>query len=153
MPHLLMINGPNLSRLGLRSPRIYGTMTLREIEEKVERLVTPQGWQVDPFQSNHEGEIIDFLEKRHSADALILNPGALMINGWALRDALEDFPAPWVEIHISNVWSREAFRHNSILSPLASGFIAGLGWHGYLAAASWLIDGPARSISEGGRER
>ncbi|HEX7636448.1 MAG TPA: type II 3-dehydroquinate dehydratase [Noviherbaspirillum sp.] len=139
MPTLLMINGPNLARLGARKPTIYGTTTLQEITRQLQSLAAVHGWTVDAFQSNHEGQIIDCLEARREVDALIVNPGALMMNGWALRDALEDFPAPWIEVHLSNIWSRESFRHTSILAPLAHGVIAGFGSHGYVLAATELI--------------
>jgi 5-deoxy-5-amino-3-dehydroquinate dehydratase len=134
-----MINGPNLGRLGSRKPDIYGRTTLQEIERQIELLAAERGWGMEAFQSNHEGAIIDCLEARRDVDALVLNPGALMMNGWGLRDALEDFPAPWVEVHLSNIWSREAFRHTSILTPLASGMIAGLGSQGYVLAAEALM--------------
>jgi 5-deoxy-5-amino-3-dehydroquinate dehydratase len=102
-------------------------------------MAADRDWQVDAFQSNHEGALIDYLEARREVDALVLNPGALMMNGWGLRDALEDFPAPWIEVHLSNIWSREPFRHTSILSPLAVGVVAGLGSEGYLLAAAALM--------------
>ena len=139
MRTLLMINGPNLGRLGRRKPDIYGRTTLQEIARQIELLAAERGWGMETIQSNHEGAIIDCLEARRDVDALVLNPGALMMNGWALRDALEDFPAPWVEVHLSNIWSREAFRHTSILTPLASGMIAGLGSQGYVLAAEALM--------------
>ncbi|WP_423372541.1 type II 3-dehydroquinate dehydratase [Burkholderia sp. LMG 32019] len=148
MRTLLMVNGPNLGRLGSRKPDIYGTATLHDITRRLEALAEAGGWSVVAFQSNHEGEIIDCLEARRDVDALILNPGALMMNGWALRDALEDFPAPWIEVHLSNIWSRESFRHTSILAPLAAGVIAGLGSEGYLLAATGLMRGAGRPAVE-----
>nr|WP_216617169.1 type II 3-dehydroquinate dehydratase [Burkholderia glumae] len=143
-----MINGPNLGRLGNRKPDVYGTATLHDITQRLEALAKSDGWAVVAFQSNHEGEIIDCLEARRNVDALILNPGALMMNGWALRDALEDFPAPWIEVHLSNIWSRESFRHISILAPLATGVIAGLGSEGYLLAATGLMRSSDRPAVE-----
>ena len=139
MPRLLLVNGPNLSRLGTRKPEIYGSTTLMSITEKLNTMAGAEGWSLTAFQSNHEGEIIDFLESNRSCDALIINPGALMMNGWALRDALEYFPAPWIEVHISNIWARESFRHESVLSPIASGVIAGLGINCYAMAVRELL--------------
>jgi len=139
MRTLLMLNGPNLGRLGSRKPEIYGHTTLLDIASQVRSMAADRDWQVDDFQSNHEGALIDYLEARREVDALVLNPGALMMNGWSLRDALEDFPAPWIEVHLSNIWSRETFRHTSILSPLAVGVVAGLGSEGYLLAAAALM--------------
>lgn len=141
MPTLLLINGPNLSRLGQRSPDIYGTTTLADVEARVRAIAGGHGWSVEACQSNHEGALVDFLERwRESANALVINPGALMMNGWVLRDALEDFPAPWIEVHISNVWARETFRHSSVLSAIAGGVIAGLGVNCYTMAARELIE-------------
>ena len=141
MRTLLLVNGPNLSRLGHRKPEIYGTTTLSDITSELHNLAAARDWNLIAFQSNHEGEIIDFLEcNRSIANALLINPGALMMNGWSLRDALEDFPMPWFEVHISNIWARESFRHDSVLSSLASGVIAGLGTRCYAMAASELME-------------
>ncbi len=141
MRTLLILNGPNLARLGSRKPEIYGRVTMLEIIEQLRILAMEREWQLDAFQSNHEGELIDYLESRRHVDALVLNPGALMMAGWSLRDALEDFPAPWIEVHLSNIWSREPFRHASILSSLAVGVVAGLGSEGYRLAAMTLMRG------------
>ena len=136
---LLLLNGPNLGRLGQRKPEIYGRTTLAEIEAKVAAAVSGAGWSVQPLQSNAESDLIDCLERNRDAVGAIVNPGALMIAGWSLREALEDFPAPWIEVHLSNVWARESFRHESVLSPLAAGVICGLGPAGYLLAAQALL--------------
>lgn len=131
----MLINGPNLGRLGKRKPEIYGSITLSQVETEVNDLLQDSGCLLLSKQSNHEGEIIDFLESnREKASALIINPGALMINGWSLRDSLEDFPAPWLEVHISNILGRESFRHHSIISDLSSGLIFGFGTSVYLLA-------------------
>lgn len=114
---------------------------MADIISQLQELAAARDWQVNAFQSNHEGEIIDFIEdNRDTANALIINPGALMMNGWSLLDALEDFPAPWIEVHISNIWARERFRHHSVLSPLADGVIAGLGTRCYAMAATELME-------------
>lgn len=140
MPTLLLINGPNLGTLGIRKPEIYGSKTLADIQSEVTAVATAAGWQCEAFQSNHEGALIDFVECHRTAAAMVLNPGALMMSGWALRDALESFVGPWIEVHISNVWARESFRHNSVISALASGVIAGLGTDGYRLAARALVE-------------
>ncbi|UXH76104.1 type II 3-dehydroquinate dehydratase [Roseateles amylovorans] len=138
---LLLMNGPNLGRLGRRRPEVYGTVTLADIQDQVTGVAQAHGWRVISVQSNHEGDLVDFLEQhRASAQALVINPGALMMNGWSLRDALEDLDFPWFEVHISNVWAREAFRHSSVISALASGVIAGLGVRCYEVAARELIE-------------
>lgn len=140
MPKILLLNGPNLGRLGERSPEIYGRMPFSDIVCAVEEAVAGKGFSLTSFQSESEAELIGALQESRNADGAIINPGALMIAGWSLRDALEEWPNPWIEVHISNIWKREAFRHQSILSPLSSGIIAGLGWKGYLLAAKSLME-------------
>jgi 5-deoxy-5-amino-3-dehydroquinate dehydratase len=140
MPRILLLNGPNLGRLGERSPEIYGRMSLADIVCAVEETVGGKGFSLTSFQSESEAELIAVLQESRNSVGAIINPGALMIAGWSLRDALEDWPNPWIEVHISNIWKREAFRHQSILSPLSSGVIAGLGWRGYIHAAKSLLE-------------
>ncbi len=136
---LLIINGPNLSRLGKRKPEIYGANTLTDIETRLSYLAGSAGLKCVFFTSNSEGEIIDFIEKHCDASGMVINPGALMMSGWSLRDALEDFAAPIIEVHISNIWAREAFRHSSVLSAHVNGVIVGLGAAGYDLAMSELL--------------
>lgn len=138
---LLLLNGPNLGILGQRKPEIYGTMTLPEITQDVENEVAPDGWSVKSVQRDCEGELITAIQDHWSnTDGAVINPGALMVAGWGLRDALESYPHPWVELHISNVWARESFRHESVLSPIAHGVIGGLGPAGYRLAARAVIE-------------
>ena len=144
MPTLLLVNGPNLGTLGIRKPEIYGSKTLADVQGEVAAVTAAAGWRCEAHQSNHEGMLIDFIERHRDVAAMVLNPGALMMAGWALRDALESFAGPWIEVHISNVWSREGFRHNSVISALATGVIAGLGTDGYRLAASILIEKGSR---------
>ena len=139
MRTLLMINGPNLARLGSRRPEIYGRITLPELTERLGSLAADHGWRLAAFQANGEGDIIDFLEARRAADALVLNPGALMMTCWSLCDSLQDYPAPWFEVHLSNVWAREPFRLSSVLAPLAFGVLAGLWIYRYMLAATALM--------------
>ena len=136
---ILLVNGPNLNLLGEREPEIYGRTTLPEIVEMVEKACA--GWKVrvEPFQSNHEGALIDFIHgKRKEAKGIILNPGALTHTSVALRDCLKAVPAPTVEVHLSNLHAREEFRRNSVTAGAARGAIMGLGARGYLLAAEWL---------------
>jgi len=141
---LLLINGPNLGILGRRQPEVYGTATLRDIEEAVSARVADRGWKVLSIQRESEGELIHAIQDNYESVGAIVNPGALMIAGWSLRDALANYPRPWIEVHLSNVWARESFRHESVISALAAGVIAGLGPIGYeLAAAALLTMVPA----------
>lgn len=136
---LLLLNGPNLGILGEREPDVYGTETLAEIERDLAADLAPLGWVLRSVQRNVEGELIDAIEQaRHDTVGAIVNPGALMIAGWSLRDALAAYPRPFIEVHLSNIWAREEFRHNSVLAPLAAGFIAGLGPLGYRLAVQAL---------------
>jgi 5-deoxy-5-amino-3-dehydroquinate dehydratase len=144
MPDLLLLNGPNLGILGRRQVDIYGTDTLADIERAVAKEVAEAGWNVVSIQHNGEGELVSAIEARYETVGAIVNPGALMIAGWSLRDALANYPRPWVEVHLSNIWARESFRHESVLAPLASGVIAGFGSPGYRLAARALIEIVAR---------
>lgn len=137
---ILLIHGPNLNMLGRREPAIYGHTTLPEIDEAVRVRAQVSGATLLAFQSNHEGALIDFIQAEGwDADGVIINPGALTHYGLSLRDALASLSAPIVEVHLSNVYKREAFRHSSVVAPVATGQIAGLGWRGYLLALEWLI--------------
>ncbi|MEX0167524.1 type II 3-dehydroquinate dehydratase [Streptomyces sp. LMG1-1-1.1] len=139
MSELLLLNGPNLGILGRREPEIYGTETLEDIERIVAREVAESGWKVVSRQYDCEGEMVRAVQDSYDAVGAIINPGALMIAGWSFRDALANYPRPWIEVHLSNVWARESFRHQSILGELASGVIFGLGAEGYRLAAQALL--------------
>jgi 3-dehydroquinate dehydratase-2 len=137
---ILLINGPNLNTLGTREPEIYGRTTLPEIEAMVASRAASVGGELRAFQANSEGAIIDWLQSEQTdADGLIINAGALSHYGMALRDAVAGAGIPAIEVHISNVWRREAFRHESLLSPVCAGVIAGLGVQGYLLALDALV--------------
>ena len=139
-PSLLLVNGPNLNRLGSREPAIYGTETLSDIVARVNAVATAHEFLLQSFQSNHEGELIDFIQA-HADEAvgLIINPGALSHYGYSLRDCLADVGITAVEVHISNVHRREPFRHQLVLAPVVTGQIVGLGTHGYTLAAEFLL--------------
>ncbi len=140
MPDLLLLNGPNLGMLGRRQIEIYGAATLEDIRKAVADEVAPRGWGVVSVQRDGEGELIGAVQDHYDTVGAVVNPGALMIAGWGLRDALANYPRPWVEVHISNVWSREPFRHQSVVSPLASGVVVGFGPLGYRLAARALLE-------------
>ena len=140
MPKVLLLNGPNLNLLGSREPEIYGSTTLKEIEEKVEAILSGHEIQCETFQSNSEGEIIDWLHKHHGADFLLLNPGALAHTSVGLRDAVLGVEIPFVEIHLTNIHKREEFRHHSYFSDIAIVALAGLGVKGYILAAEFAVD-------------
>ena len=144
---ILVINGPNLNRLGDRDPAHYGTVTLAEIEDRLRQRAAALGLAVDCFQSNHEGALIDCLQER-SGDAVgvVVNPGALTSYGLSLRDALADTRLPVVEVHLSNVHAREPWRARSVIAPVAVAQVAGMGWRGYLYALDYLA---ARRDDEG----
>jgi 3-dehydroquinate dehydratase-2 len=132
---ILVLNGPNLNMLGLRQPEIYGRTTLADVRAMVEQAAAGLGVAVDFRQSNHEGVLIDWIhEARNSADAIVINPGGLTHTSVALMDALSAAEKPVVELHLSNVHRREAFRHHSYVSLVATGVICGLGPHGYVLA-------------------
>lgn len=136
---ILLINGPNLNMLGLREPETYGYETLADVEASV-RSNLPSGFALEAKQSNHEGALVDWIqEARESADGIMINPGAYSHTSIAILDALNMFEGPVIEVHISNIHKREAFRHNSFVSLRANGVIAGLGTEGYIAAARRLV--------------
>ncbi|WP_307432478.1 type II 3-dehydroquinate dehydratase [Bacillus sp. V2I10] len=132
MRHFLIINGPNLNRLGLREPDVYGSKTLTDLERELMLFAEKQGFQITCFQSNHEGDLIDAIhEADEQYDGIALNPGAFTHYSYAIRDAIASVSLPVIEVHISNVHSREPFRHQSVTAPVTAGQIIGLGFEGY----------------------
>ena len=137
---ILLVNGPNLNALGKREPEIYGHDTLADIIGRVAQRADAAGASIVPFQSNHEGSLIDFIQEQASdAGGLIINPGAFGHTSIALRDAIAGSGLPAIEVHISNVFAREPFRHRSVISAVCRGVISGLGWQGYLYALDSLL--------------
>lgn len=139
--NILLLNGPNLNLLGTREPEVYGATTLAEVEQAAAEQAAQAGARLTAFQSNHEGVLIDRIQaaKAEGVDAIVINPGGLTHSSVSLRDALASVAIPFVEIHVSNIHQREAFRHQSYLSGIAVGVICGLGVEGYTAAISYAL--------------
>lgn len=138
---LLLLNGPNLNLLGTREPAVYGATTLADIEQAAAQQAQAAGASIACFQSNHEGALIDRIHaaREEGVDAIVINPGGLTHTSVALRDALAAVAIPFVEVHISNIHQREAFRHHSYLSAIARGVICGLGPDGYRFAIDFAL--------------
>lgn len=138
---ILVLHGPNLNLFGRREPHIYGTTTLAEINARIDRLAEELGVSVEKIQSNHEGALIDFLHQHiDDAQGALVNPAGLTQHGVPLHDAIKAMPFPVIEVHMSNIAAREAWRTHSIISPAVKGTIQGLGPHSYLAALRALVD-------------
>jgi 3-dehydroquinate dehydratase-2 len=138
---VLVLNGPNLSRLGSREPDVYGTTSYGDLESLCQRVGAELGLEVDVRQTDHEGVMMSWLhEAADTATPVVLNAGAWTHYSIAIRDAAAELSAPLVEVHISNVHAREAFRHHSYISAIASGVIVGLGVAGYPLALRWIAD-------------
>lgn len=142
---ILVIHGPNLNLLGTREPEIYGTLSLREINARIRAHAKKRGASVSAHQSNHEGEIIDLIQKHTSPqarkrhDALIINPGAYTHTSYAIRDAVRACGVPAVEVHLSNLHGREEFRTRSVIAAVCRGQISGFGYVSYLLAIDALV--------------
>ena len=143
---LLVINGPNLNLLGAREPDVYGRTTLADVETDLGALAAAAGASLSCFQSNHEGALVDRIHeaRREGVEFIIINAGALTHTSIAVRDALVGVAIPFVEVHISNVYRREAFRHHSYLSDVAVGLVVGWGVRGHRAALEFARDYSAR---------
>jgi len=146
MRTILVVNGPNLNLLGKRDPEIYGSGTLSNLESALESLAGDLQIQLRFFQSNAEGDIIDYLHSNgFEADGLIMNPGAFTHYSYAIRDAIDSVGIRAVEVHLSNIFGREEFRHHSVIAPVCIGQICGFGFDSYHAALRLLAE-------PGGRE-
>ncbi|MFW5749145.1 MAG: type II 3-dehydroquinate dehydratase [Halanaerobium sp.] len=141
MQKVAVIHGPNLNMLGLREPEIYGTTNLKMLNKDIEAKAEEIGLEIEIMQSNHEGEIVDFLHQNYQKlDGIIINPGGLTHTSVVLRDALASVRLPVIEVHVSNIHRREEFRKKSITAEAAVGQITGLGVYGYLLALEGLND-------------
>lgn len=140
MTRFLFVNGPNLNTLGTREPQIYGTTTLTEIQERCRAIAREVNAELVTFQSNHEGALIDFLQKHADSEGAIMNPGGLAHTSIVLRDAVAACAFPVVEVHISDVTKREPFRHHSYLTDVTAHQVIGMGVVGYEVALRWLIE-------------
>lgn len=138
---VLVLHGPNLNMLGTREPEIYGHLTLADIDARLKVLALALGVALDCFQSNHEGELVTRIQnaRAENTDFILINPAAYTHTSVAIRDALAAVSIPFVEVHLSNVHAREAFRHHSYLSDIATGVICGLGAYGYEAALEFAL--------------
>jgi 3-dehydroquinate dehydratase-2 len=143
MTAILVLNGPNLNLLGERQPEVYGSLSMDEINQRLVEAGEELEMEIRAFQSNSEGALIDALhEARTWADGVIFNPGAYMYSSLALHDAVKSISIPVIEVHISNVYTREKIRHHSMISAACSGKIVGLGWRSYLLglhALKWML--------------
>jgi 3-dehydroquinate dehydratase II len=138
---ILVLHGPNLNLLGRREPQIYGSMTLAEINERLQTLARELKVELISFQSNHEGALVDMLHKHmDEAAGAILNPAGLTQFGVSLHDAIKTMPFPVIEVHISNRHAREEWRHHSIISSAVKATVEGLGWRSYTAALRALVE-------------
>lgn len=136
---ILVINGPNLNMLGKREASQYGNLTLEQIEISIKTVAAENNVDVDFFHSNHEGEIVERIHIAESYDGIIINAGAYTHSSIAIRDALLAVKAKFIEVHLSNVFSREPFRHNSMLSDIALGVICGFKEYSYILALHYFI--------------
>ena len=141
MSIILVINGPNLNLLGTREPEVYGDKSLDQINQELTNIATKNGCILEACQSNSESELVNIIQnKSEITDYMIINPGAFTHTSIALRDVLLDVNVPFIEVHISNIFSREEFRKNSYFSDIAQGTISGLGFKGYELALLSAID-------------
>lgn len=140
-PNILVLHGPNLNLLGSREPRHYGLATLDDINRALVSRGETAGAQVETFQHNHEGALVDRIHQagRDHVDFIVINPAAYTHTSVAIRDALAAVAIPFVEVHLSNIYARESFRHHSYLSDLAVGVMSGLGAHGYELALEYAL--------------
>ena len=138
---ILVLHGPNLNLFGRREPHIYGTTTLDQIDERLAALAAELGVELECFQSNHEGALVDKLHEHiDRAAGALLNPAGLTQHGVSLHDAIKAMPFPVIEVHMSNIAAREEWRHHSIISPAVKGTVQGLGWRSYTAALRALVE-------------
>lgn len=141
MQKILVIHGPNLNLLGKRKPEIYGNMNLEKINNEIKKFAKNNQLNIEIMQSNEEGEIVDAIQRAENYSAIVINPGGYTHTSVAIRDAIEAVETPTVEVHLSNIYAREDFRHTSMSAPVCVGQISGLGWYGYILALEYLKKG------------
>ncbi|MFA6636085.1 MAG: type II 3-dehydroquinate dehydratase [Candidatus Omnitrophota bacterium] len=139
MVRILVINGPNLDILGKRESEIYGNVTMDEINNELKKAAALKGNEIEFFQSNHEGDIVEKITSTET-DGIIINPAAYTHTSVAIRDALSSREVPVVEVHLSNIYAREEFRHKSLIAPVVTGQVSGLGKRGYFLALDALME-------------
>jgi 3-dehydroquinate dehydratase-2 len=139
MQKFLVIHGPNLNLLGKRKPEIYGKMDLKKINDEIKKFGKKNNIDIQIFQSNVEGEIVNAIQKASEYSGIVINPGGYTHTSVAIRDAIEAVGIPAVEAHLSNIYAREKFRHTSMIAPVCKGQISGLGWIGYILALEYLM--------------
>jgi 3-dehydroquinate dehydratase-2 len=139
MQKFLVIHGPNLNLLGKRKPEVYGNMNLEKINKEIKQFAKNNKIDIVIIQSNEEGEIVDTIQKTEGYSAIVINPGGYTHTSVAIRDAIEAVEIPTVEVHLSNIYAREDFRHRSMSAPVCVGQISGLGWYGYILALKYLM--------------
>ncbi len=142
MPKILVVNGPNMNLLGMREPDKYGHAALDEINARLKQRASDAGVDLVFFQSNHEGEMIDFIHREgRDADGMIINPAAYTTTSYAIRDAIAAVGIKTVEVHVTNIFAREEFRQRSVVAPVCDGQVAGLGERGYELALLYFVEG------------
>ncbi len=138
--NILILHGPNLNLLGEREPKIYGFLTLNQLNQNLKKFVRARGIALKIFQSNHEGVLIDLLQKKRKwADGVVFNPGAYTHYSFALRDAVSSIAVPTVEVHLSDIMNRESFRRKSVIAPVCIAQVSGFGWESYTQGIETLL--------------
>lgn len=150
MYNMLVINGPNLNMLGIREPEIYGQLSLEQMNARILSAVENTPLEVEFYQSNHEGSIIDAIQNAYfdGCDGIVINPAAFTHYSYAIRDAIASVPIPFVEVHLSDISAREPFRQNSVTADVCEEQIAGKGWEGYVEALQFLLNRAERLEEE-----